>query len=86
MAAVWVNFNNGDTGLAVRTKINLFNTAISSEMSTAETNIDSLDVAVAALESGASALDGRVTQNETDIGNLQAPASTKYVPQSSKPA
>ena len=31
MATVWVNFNNGDTGSAVRTALNTINTGIATD-------------------------------------------------------
>lgn len=85
MAASWINFNNGDTGFAVRTALNTFNTAITLNMSNAEGRLDNTESATSGNTTDIGNLDTRVGTAESDIVVLKAPASTKYTPQAVRP-
>lgn len=86
MATAWVNFNNGDTGFAVRTALNTFNTGISTNMSSAETRLTDTETATSGNTSAITALDGRVTTAEADIVALETPISVTFDPQTVAPA
>lgn len=85
MATLWVNFNNGDTGLAVRTALNVFNTGIASDVSSAETRLTDTEAATSGNTSAISALDGRVATAESEIDVLQAPPVISFTPQGTPP-
>ena len=79
MAAAWVNFNNGDTGFAVRTALNTFNTAIALNMSNAEGRLDNTESATAVNTSAIGGLDTRIGTNEADVENLNGRVTTLEV-------
>jgi hypothetical protein len=69
MATSWSNFNNGDTGLAIRNKLNTFNTGVATDISNAET-------AISNNTSDISALDTRVDATETSVANAELRLTT----------
>ena len=94
ISTMWTNFLNGDTGLSIRNKLNSFNTNILADMVSTEgritTNEGRLTTAEATIISNLNsitALDVRVTQNESDITALQGPqVDLQLVPQVTPPA
>jgi hypothetical protein len=53
MAVIWTNIENGESGLSVRGKLNIFNTSLVTENTTIDTKINDLEDDITALSSNA---------------------------------
>lgn len=75
MALTWADFNNGESALSIRTKLNTFNNSVVTEAASiaaaANTNAGDID----ALEVRMAAAEGSVVTNASDIDAVEARAT-----------
>ena len=72
MALTWADFNNGESALSVRTKLNAFNNSVVTEAASialaTNNNADDID----ALEVRMTSAEGAIVTNVTDIADVEA--------------
>lgn len=76
MALTWADFNNGESALSVRTKLNAFNNSVVTEAASialaTNNNADDID----AVELRMTAAEGAIVNNVTDIADVEARTTT----------